>query len=453
MLRVSVILAATLALLAVLPGAATASGAGAGLAPRIDPTGSSPAPLITPHGARAAAADTSLNWSGYSATGGTYTSVTATWTQPAVVARTRETYAAFWVGLDGDGSDTVEQIGTMGYTFGGRSYYTAWYEMYPEEMKEISLAVEPGDVVTATVRWLGSASYELKLENQTSGRSFTTTQTSSSAERASAEVIAEAPSDGAGVLPLATFGLVDFSACAVDGQTMSAVGAAAIDMVDSGGDVIAATSALDAAGDGFTVSDDFEAPTVTTAGLQSSATSGWQKTPVTVKLTATDPGGSGVAATYYTLDGGATQRYSGAFTVSAAGSHPIRYWAVDAAGNASTAKRRYVNLDLARPASTPSAVSVGRSAAARGSVVKIPVALRDTAPSSGTVTLLAKVTTRGGKTLARATRANVAANGSTTARVRLTSALKRGTYTVRTVATDAAGNVQRSSGTALLTVR
>jgi hypothetical protein len=453
MLRASMTLAATLALLAALPGAANAGGASAGLAPRIEPAGSSPAPLITPHGAHSTAADTSLNWSGYSATGGAYTSVTATWTQPAVTARSKETYAAFWVGLDGDGSDTVEQIGTMGYTYGGRSYYTAWYEMYPDEMKEISLTVEPGDVVTATVRWLGSASYALELENQTSGRSFTTTQISSSAERASAEVIAEAPSDSVGVLPLATFGLVDFSACAVDGQTLSAVGAASIDMVDSGGDVIAATSALDAAGDGFTVSDDFTAPTVTPSGLQSSATSGWKKTPVTVKLTATDTGGSGVAAVYYTLDGGATQRYSGTFTVSDAGSHAVRYWALDAAGNASTAKKRYVNLDLARPVSTPSAVSVGRSAATRGSLIKIPVALRDAAPSSGTVTLLTKVTTRGGKTLARATRTDVAANGKATVRVRLTAALKRGTYTLRTVATDAAGNVQRSSGTARLTVR
>ncbi len=98
-------------------------------------------------------------------------------------------------------------------------------------------------------------------------------------------------------------------------------------------------------------------------------------------------------------------------------------------------------------------MKVSRSAATRGALIKIPVAVRDAAPSSGTVTLLTKITTRGGKTLARSTRTNVTANGSATVRARLTAALKRGTYTLHTVATDAAGNVQRSSGTARLTVR
>ena len=63
--------------------------------------------------------------------------MTATWTQPKVKARVAATYAAFWVGLDGDGSHSVEQIGTMGYTSGGRAYYVAWYEMYPAAMQPI----------------------------------------------------------------------------------------------------------------------------------------------------------------------------------------------------------------------------------------------------------------------------------------------------------------------------
>jgi hypothetical protein len=309
-------------------------------------------------------------------------------------------------------------------------------------------------VLTATVRWVSGTSYTLTLLNQTTGRSYTTTQTSSIAQRASAEVIAEAPSDSAGVLPLATFGLVDFSDCAVDGQTLSAVGASGVDMVDSGGSVIAATSALDPTGSDFTVSDDFTAPTVTTSGLQTSATTGWKKSAVTVTLKASDgSGGSGVSAVYYTLNGGAAQRYSGAFKVSSAGSHPVRYWAVDAAGNTSTARTRYVNLDLARPTSAPRAITVARSAAVRGSAIKVPVALSDAAPTCGTATLVTRVVSRAGKTLAVSTRANVPANARTSVRLRLTAALKRGSYTVRTVATDAAGNVQASSGKARLTVR
>ena len=74
----------------------------------------------------------SANWSGYDdSTEGPFTSVTATWVQPAVkFAGPTLTDTAFWVGLDGDNSDTVEQIGTEGYSEGVVGY-DAWYEMYP----------------------------------------------------------------------------------------------------------------------------------------------------------------------------------------------------------------------------------------------------------------------------------------------------------------------------------
>jgi len=51
----------------------------------------------------------------------------------------------------------------------------------------------------------------------------------------------------------------------------------------------------------------------------------------TIKLTATDAG-SGVAATYYKLDGGA-QVAGTSVTVSALGAHTLEYWSVDKAGN------------------------------------------------------------------------------------------------------------------------
>ena len=60
--------------------------------------------------------------------------------------------AAFWVGLDGDNSDTVEQIGTEGYSEGVAGY-DAWYEMYPLYPVTIDMAIHPGDVLTGTVTW------------------------------------------------------------------------------------------------------------------------------------------------------------------------------------------------------------------------------------------------------------------------------------------------------------
>ena len=432
--------AVSLVVLAALAG-------GAAAAPRTDP----------PHPGRSSSGATSTNWAGYSATSVSgFTSVTATWTQPAVKARPAGTYAAFWVGLDGDGSHTVEQIGTMGYTSGGRAYYVAWYELYPAAMQLIKparLTVTPGDVLTATVQWTGTATFRLSLADQTTGRSFTTTKASSTAERVSAEVIAERPSSITGKLPLARFGLVDFSGCAIDGGTLAAAGASSIDMVGSSGATIAVTSALGSDEASFTVSDDFTGPTVTATGLQRSATAGWQDKAVTVKLKASDgAGGSGVAAVSYILDDGETQSYAGAFSVSDAGSHKITYWAVDAAGNTGKAKTGYVNLDLSAPSSEPPALSVAPASALRGSVLKVPVAVTDPLPTCGTAKVLVRITTASGKTVATATRTGVTVNGTSAVRVKLPATLKKGVYSLRTRATDAAGNVQAGAGSAQLTV-
>jgi hypothetical protein len=437
--------AVTLVVLAALAGGAVA-------APRIDP----------PHPGRSSSGATSTNWAGYSATSvGGFSSVTATWTQPAVKRSLTGTYAAFWVGLDGDGSHTVEQIGTMGYTSGGRVYYIAWYEMYPAAMQPINaakLTVKPGDVLTATVQWTGATTFSLSLVDKTTGRTFRATRSQPSSDftppPVSAEIIAERPSTASGILPLATFGLVGFSGCAIDGGTLAAAGASSIDMVDPGGATVAKTSALGVDAGSFTASDDFTGPRVTATGLQRSATTGWQAKAVAVKLTANDgSGGSGVAAVYYTLDGGATQTYSGPFTVSGAGNHPVAYWAVDVAGNTGTTKAGYVNLDLSAPSSTAAALSVTRAAAVRGSVLKVPVAVTDPLPTCGTAKMLVRVTTASGKTVARGTRIGVTVNGTSVVRVKLPATLKRGVYSLRTRATDAAGNVQAGAGSAQLTVQ
>ncbi len=68
------------------------------------------------------------------------------------------------------------------------------------------------------------------------------------------------------------------------------------------------------------VNIDTTAPVTTATGLQASGSSGWQNVSQVVSLAGSD-GLSGVAATYYTLDGGARQTYASPFTVSAQGTH------------------------------------------------------------------------------------------------------------------------------------
>ena len=173
-----------------------------------------PVRLLSPIGRGTAR---SLNWSGYAAyqTGTTFTDVKGSWTQPAASCRGgQKQYASFWVGLDGYNSSSVEQIGTDSDCNGNnRAVYYAWYELYPAPPVNLSLAVHPGDVIAAEVSASGS-SFTLSLVNQTTGASFSTTQTVAGAALSSAEWVAEAPSRcmaTCSVLPLANFGTVNFT--------------------------------------------------------------------------------------------------------------------------------------------------------------------------------------------------------------------------------------------------
>jgi hypothetical protein len=195
---------------------------------------------------------TSTNWSGYSAINGHYTSVSATWTQPTASCTSQTTYSSFWVGLDGDGSNTVEQTGTDADCSGGSPQYYAWYEMYPKFPVNLSLTVRPGNSMSASVTTSGNGRFVLTIRNNSTGQSFSTTQTLKRASLASAEAIAEAPSGSGGVLPLTNFGTASFSAVTVNNQAIGNFNPDRIDMVTSGGVTKASTSAL-SGGNSFSV--------------------------------------------------------------------------------------------------------------------------------------------------------------------------------------------------------
>jgi Peptidase A4 family len=152
---------------------------------------------------------TSTNWSGYAVTGGRYTQVSSSWTVPSVSC-SGTAYSSFWVGLDGDTSNTVEQTGTDSDCSGSTPQYYAWYEMYPKFPVNFNNPVHAGDKMAASVTTNGSGSFTLTISDGTSW-SKTVTARLKSAKLSSAEVIAEAPSSSGGVLPLANFGAVSFT--------------------------------------------------------------------------------------------------------------------------------------------------------------------------------------------------------------------------------------------------
>src|SRR6266478_4625824 len=133
----------------------------------------------------------STNWSGYAATTGTYTSVSASWTEPTGTCSGSAKYSSFWVGLDGYNSSTVEQTGSEVDCSGSTPKYYSWYEMYPAYPVNFSNTVRPGDHFTGSVTHTSGSSYTLKLSDTTQGWSHTVTKSLSGAANSSAEVIAE----------------------------------------------------------------------------------------------------------------------------------------------------------------------------------------------------------------------------------------------------------------------
>ena len=178
----------------------------------------------------------SSNWSGYAANGSKYSSVSANWTQPTAKCSSGTQYAAFWVGLDGYSSDSVEQTGSDSDCDAGSPDYYGWYEMYPADPVYYNNPVSPGDSMSASVTVSGDA-YTLVLTDHT--RDWTQTQhiTESGLSDSSAEAIVEAPccTASGGPLPLADFGTIPFSSVTVDGSPISDSNPTEIIMVDNQG--------------------------------------------------------------------------------------------------------------------------------------------------------------------------------------------------------------------------
>jgi len=256
-----------LLVLAALPALAQVRGApDATLTTTISPRQHAPMRL---HGYRPGAVE-SENWSGFAVTGSEFKVAKGSWTVPSVdCSKTPNTYAAFWVGIDGYSSNTVEQTGTDSDCNGPNPSYYAWYEFYPQPSILIgSVPVTPGNEMSAEVTFTGTE-FKITIKNVTTGKSFSKMQAVSGADRSSAEWIAEAPccTGGGNILPLADFGTVFFGKDytkvkgtnnATDSSISGPIGkfgsnVQSITMVSSGGADEAVPSALSTDGTSFSV--------------------------------------------------------------------------------------------------------------------------------------------------------------------------------------------------------
>jgi hypothetical protein len=179
--------------------------------------------------------EVSSNWSGYAAIStdpnvpAAFTDVTATWRVPKSRCTVdRVSSAAFWVGLGGydPSSTSLEQLGTGADCDGSSTVptYYAWWELVPAASVRIPLPVKAGDTISAAVLVDGQT-IRFSLKDLTRHTRFSKMLTTSQdLDTASAEWIAEAPSNCSlsgrcRPVPLTNFGTVTFSNIAAIGDT------------------------------------------------------------------------------------------------------------------------------------------------------------------------------------------------------------------------------------------
>jgi hypothetical protein len=179
----------------------------------------------------------SSNWAGYADTGSNdgFTNVAASWVQPAGQCSSGDQYSAFWVGLDGYTSRTVEQTGSEVDCVGQTAEYYAWYEIYPSPEVTFSNTVKAGDKFSASVSYLGANKFRLTITDATQHWKRSATRRLAGAARSSAEVIAEAPccTSSGGILPLTSFGTVSFSGATVNNADLCTLKPVEITMPDA----------------------------------------------------------------------------------------------------------------------------------------------------------------------------------------------------------------------------
>ena len=209
--------------------------------------------------------DESDNWSGYFATGDTFTAVAGSWTVPSVDCSSGVSGdASEWVGIDGVTSDTVEQDGTAASCNGNSPSYVAWYEMYGDpavddgyqvSLPSASYPVAPGDAMTASVVLHGST-WDLSIANATAGWTFEEAIPSPTPapSQSSAEWIVERPEVDGALAVLTDFASVTFTDATATGDSaagpITSFSWAPVAM--EGSTTLAQPGPLTADGEGFT---------------------------------------------------------------------------------------------------------------------------------------------------------------------------------------------------------
>ncbi len=207
----------------------------------------------------------SVNWSGYAATGGKFTSVSASWIVPTISADTNGMDAT-WIGIGGVDTTDLIQAGTQAVVESGQVVYSALWETLPDVAQPVPMTISPGDQISVNITQQSRNTWQININDVTNSQSWSKTLTYRSA-LSSAEWIEEAPAtERSQILPLDNFGSVTFTSgmTTENGQTRSIAqaGAQPITMHNEAGQALAQASNLDSTGTSFTVTRTNAAPSV-----------------------------------------------------------------------------------------------------------------------------------------------------------------------------------------------
>ena len=207
----------------------------------------------------------SSTWSGYVVTPDSRSlesqvvGINASWTVPRIRVSSTDTFSATWIGIGGFSDKTLIQVGTEQDSVNGQEYYSAWYELVPDEAVRITdTSVSAGDVITASISLVNLDTHEwaINIYDVTKGQGFYQTFVYNSS-RLSAEWVVERSTVNDEVALLANFGNVTFKDSYVKiGNNVGKIGNfsySKIEMANSMSKLLTSVSSINADASGFTV--------------------------------------------------------------------------------------------------------------------------------------------------------------------------------------------------------